>query len=136
MEDHGTCFIWATLYLGDRGGGESFRDHLQPLFRIPLRVYALLVAIAYDVHDLLLLGGTRGFIFIVDLLASGFRAFVNDQKPEMGVSCDDGFCAGSDVFDFDDFRGDYPLDRFESGFFAFLVVARSAAGSTDLEHAA
>ena len=110
MEDHGARFVRATLYLGDCGGGEPFRDHLQPLFRIPLRVYALLVAITYDVHDLLLLGGTRGVVFAVDLLASGFRAIVNDQKPEMGVSCDDCFCAGSDVFDFHDFRGYYPMD--------------------------
>ena len=110
MEDNGARVIRAAFYLGDRGGGESFRDHLQPLFRIPLRVYALLVAIAYDVYDLLLLGGTRGFVFIVDLLASGFRPVIDDQKSEMGVARDDGFCVGSDVFDFDDFRGDYSVD--------------------------
>ena len=110
MEDDGARVIWASFHLGDRGSGESFRDHLQPLFRIPLRVYALLVAIAYDVHDLLLLGGTRGFVFALDFLAGSFRAVVNDQKPEMGVASDDGFCVGSDVFDFDDFRGHYSLD--------------------------
>ena len=123
MEDDGARFIRAAFYLGDRGSGESFRDHLQPLFRIPLRVYALLIAIAYHVYDLLLLGGARGFVFAVDLLAGRFRIVIDDQKPEVGISRDDGFCAGSDVLNIHDFRGDYSLDRLENRILSFLVVA-------------
>ena len=110
MEDHGPPLIRATFYRSDCGGRQSFRHHLQPLFRIPLRVYALLVAIAYHVYDLLLLGGARGFVFAVDILAGCFRIIIDGQKPEVGVACDDRFCARADVFDFDDFRGDYSVD--------------------------
>ncbi len=46
----------------------------------------------------------------MDLLAGDFGPFVDDQKSEMGVAGDDGFCACADVFDIDDFRRDYSLD--------------------------
>ena len=110
MESDGTHLVWAAFHFRDRSGVEPFRHHLQPLFRIPLRVYALLIAIAYHVYDLLLLGGARGLVFAMDLLAGRFRIVIDDQKPEMGISRDDGFCASTDVFNIHDFRGDYSLD--------------------------
>ncbi len=110
MEINGTRVVWTAFNRGDRGGSQPLCYNLQSLFRIPLRVYALLVAIAYDVHDLLLLGGPRGFVLVVDLLAGDFRSIIDDQKSEMGVACDDRFRAGTDVFNLHDLGYHYPLD--------------------------